>query len=127
MLSNRLFRYFIIGVTSYVIEMSTLYVLHEIIGASAILSVGISFWVGFIVAFILQKLITFRNFDRQVRSIGRQVAGYSVLVAWNYSFTLLMTKLLLPNTSVYVARSLVILLITSWNYIIYRTLFKKNN
>ena len=127
MQSNRLFRYIIIGFTSYVIEMSTLYGLHAIIGVSAIWAVGVSFWVGFIVAFILQKLITFRNYDRQVRSIGRQVAGYSLLVAWNYSFTLLMAKLLLRYTSVYVARSLVILIITSWNYIIYQTLFKKNN
>jgi hypothetical protein len=51
------------------------------------------------------------------------MVGYGLLVAWNYIFTLGIVKLLADNLSVYGARTLAILLITCWNFIIYRQLF----
>lgn len=117
-------RYIIVGSTAYLFEMATLYGLRIGLGFSPLKSVAISFWVGFIVAFLLQKIVTFKNHEKHARAIAKQLAGYSLLVGWNYGFTLVSVRLLSGTLSVFVIRTLVIMIITSWNFVLYRILFK---
>lgn len=123
--NSRFFRYLIAGGTAYVVEMATLYSLRIGLELSPVRSVAVSFWAGFLVAFTLQKLITFRNYVRHARGLARQIIGYSLLVLWNYVFTLLMVRLWSGLASVFVIRTLVIIVIMSWNFAAYRILFKK--
>ena len=118
-------RYLIIGILAYLVEMASLFLLHKGAGLSPVSAVAISFWIGFVVAFIQQKLITFRNYDRRAHMLAKQLAGYSLLVAWNYGFTLLMVKFLSPRLSVFVIRTGVILVVTFWNFLTYQILFKQ--
>ncbi len=124
MLKHKFVRYLIVGGFAFLIELGSLYGLHQGLGISAVKSVAISFWIGFITAFLLQKLVTFSNTDRSIKDVSRQIAGYVLLVAWNYGFTLLLVKMLVPHFSVYLVRASVMLLITSWNFIIYLSIFK---
>jgi putative flippase GtrA len=123
-LKIQLIRYIIIGGCAYLIEMGSLYGLRHTFGLRPVAAVAISFWIGFIAAFILQKLITFKNYEKGMRAMTRQASGYILLVAWNYGFTLFMTHLLSGHLSVYVIRTGVILVIVFWNFWIYRELFK---
>ena len=106
-------------------EIGSLYYLHSILGLAPTSAVAISFWVGFIVAFIMQKYITFQNNDRQVGSVTKQLLGYSLLVGWNYVFTLGAVALCTSFVSVYVIRTVVIAITTLWNYVLYDRLFAK--
>lgn len=126
MLNSRLFRYLVAGGLSYVCEMIALLGLKRSFGFSSLASVAISFWVGFVVAFLLQKLFAFENHDKRIHMVIRQLLGYSALVAWNYSFTLLSVTLFTNVASVFVIRTAAILIITSWNYLLYRIIFKKS-
>ncbi|NTW61539.1 GtrA family protein [Candidatus Saccharibacteria bacterium] len=124
MYNRKLLTYLAIGVISYLIEMSTLYLLNVIFGLSSVLSVAVSFWVGFIMAFVLQKLITFDSHDKTPRTITKQLTAYSILALWNYIFTLMAVYLFSQVTSVFIIRTITIAIITSWNFIIYNQIFK---
>ena len=122
---SRLLRYLVVGGTAYLIEMVSLYVLHNNFGFSSLAAVAISFWIGFIVAFFLQKFVAFQNHDKRPHVIASQLVGYAALVAWNYGFTLLAVKYFASHGSVFLIRTVVILIVTLWNYSIYKVLFKK--
>lgn len=124
--NSRLLRYVLMGGVAYLSEMGTLFLLHGMLGLNSIGSVAISFWVGFIVAFILQKHLTFRNFDWGLSKITRQIVIYGVLVAWNYGFTILLALVFSNRVSIYIIRTITIVIVTIWNYLIYRYIFQVN-
>jgi len=124
LIGNQIIRYLFVGGFSYLVEMGCLFLLHTGLGLNATLAVAISFWVGFIVAYVLQKFVTFKNKDRSRSAVTKQLLGYSLLVGWNYLFTLLVVNLFVQYISVFVLRTLVIITTTAWNYIAYKKLFK---
>lgn len=124
MLSTNFKRYLIVGTLAYAVEMIILYGLRYALNLSPLKAVAISFWTGLVVAFILQKIITFKNHSRSLHILSKQLGGYGVLVAFNYAFTLLLVNLFSPSFSVFLIRTMAILITTLWNYIIYRSLFK---
>jgi putative flippase GtrA len=115
---SKLTKYIIVGLCSYLIEIATLYSLKHLLGFSAVASVAISFWIGFIVAFTMQKLITFKG-PNQTKTVVHQLILYILLVIFNYLFTILITVLLKNLLNVIVIRTFAIIVITSWNFIIY--------
>ena len=124
---SRLARYLVVGGIAYVIEIATLYILHHKVGWSSLRSVAVSFWVGLIVAFLLQKIVTFENKDRRAHILARQVGAYGLLVLFNYLVTLLAVKYLSKWLSVYLIRSLIILLVACWNFPIYNLMFRASD
>jgi putative flippase GtrA len=126
-LNPKLIRYLIVGGTAYLIEMATLYVLKNGVGLSSIKSVAISYWVGFVVAFLSQKIITFNNHDKRLHILAKQLFAYSCLILFNYIVTLVAVRFLTPKLSVFLVRTLVIALGTLWNYYFYSLLFKQTS
>jgi putative flippase GtrA len=121
---HQIIRYLFVGGFSFVIEIATLYAFNQLLHVSATLSVTISFWVGFIVAYILQKLVAFQNKEKSRKALTKQLIGYSLLVLWNYGFTLLVVELFHTSVSVIILRTIVIVITTVWNYVLYKKLFK---
>ena len=121
---SRLIRYLIVGGIAYVLEITVLYLLHYVLGLSSVKAVAISFWFGFVIAFALQKVVTFENYEKRPHILSGQVIGYSLLVAWNYGFTLAAVKVLSNHLSVIVIRTTVIMIVTVWNFVIYKRLFQ---
>jgi putative flippase GtrA len=119
-------RYLIIGGSIYVFELIVIAVAQKM-GASAVVAVGLSFWLGLIISFILQKAVTFGDKRMHQRILIPQLLAFSLLVLWNFGFTLAVTKLLtvFPPT---VTRTLSLGITTIWNFYLYKTrIFKTNN
>ena len=112
-------RYLLVGVSIYILELIVI-ILAQKAGASAVVSVAISFWVGLSCSFILQKLITFRDRRTHHRVLIGQVAAVALLVLWNFGFTILVTKLLSGILPV-ITRTVALLITTIWNYYLYKT------
>ncbi len=128
MISKKLFlRYFVVGASAYLIEMLSLLAFTRLLHISPVVAVGISFWVGFIVAFVMQKFITFSNDNKQKRVVMRQIFLYSVLVIVNYLFTLFTVGLLGSRMSVFYVRTGVIAIVAAWNFFAYRLIFSNAN
>lgn len=117
-------RYLIVGGTAYLIEMASLFIFRHVIGFGPLKSVAISFWIGFIVAFVLQKLVTFQSYGKKIKVLAPQLIVYSILVAFNYALTLLAVKLFSRNFSVFIIRTVVIILITTINFTVYKVIFR---
>lgn len=123
MFNSKLVRYLLVGGTSFVVEISSLYVLHHVAHLSPTISVAISFWIGFIVAFVLQKTVTFRNKDTKAKDLSAQLLLYSMLVLFNYVFSLSMVYAFSDIAPVIAIRTFTIIAITAWNFILYGKIF----
>jgi len=113
-------RYVVVGGSTYVLELVAIVVAQHF-GAGAVLSVAISFWLGLLVSFTLQKLITFGDKRTQHRILLPQFGAFALLVLFNFGFTILVTKLLQHALPVVVIRTLAIGVTTLWNYYLYKT------
>lgn len=124
--SNSLVRYVVSGGISYGLELSTLLALHSYFGFSVTTSTAIAFWVGLLVSFSLQKLVTFNNRSKDTKAVSRQFALYGILILFNYIFTLFFVSLI-PSRFVILSRTLAIVLTTAWNYVIYKRIIFNSN
>jgi putative flippase GtrA len=120
-------RYLVIGGSVYLLELVVIFVAQRM-GASAVLSVGLSFWIGLVISFVLQKSITFGDKRLHHRVLLPQVIAFSLLVLFNFGFTLLVTNLLSPGLPAVVIRTLALGITTIWNFYLYKTrIFKTND
>lgn len=113
-------RYLVIGVSVYVFELLVI-IIAQAQGTSSVVAVGLSFWLGLLVSFGLQKLVTFGDKRLHHKILIPQVAAFSLLVLFNFGFTLLVTKLLSPPVPAVATRTVALGVTTIWNFYLYKT------
>ncbi|NDC21921.1 GtrA family protein [bacterium] len=116
---NTLHRYLVVGGSMYLLEMLII-LLAQKLGASAVLAVGISFWVGLIVSFLLTKFVTFSDNRKNSKVVLAQSLAYGALVLFNFFFALMVAKLLENIAPAIVSRTISLLVTTIWNYFLYK-------
>lgn len=120
-------RYIVIGVSVYAFELLVI-VAAQAWGASAVLAVGLSFWLGLLASFGLQKIVTFRDRRTHHTVLIPQLIAFSLLVLFNFGFTLLVTQLLSGILHPAITRTLALGITTIWNFYLYKTrIFKTDN
>lgn len=119
-LERPLGRYLVIGGSVYVLELIMI-VAAQALGASPTVAVGISFWVGLVISFLLTKLITFGDKRIHHTVLLPQVIAFSLLVLVNFSFTVLVTSWLQSVLPAVVTRTVALGVTTIWNFYLYRT------
>jgi putative flippase GtrA len=122
--NQRVIRYLVVGGGVYLLELVVILIAQNA-GAGNVFAVGIAFWVGLMVSFLLQKFFTFGDKRTHHKIVIRQFGAVTALVLWNFAFTLLFTKLtshILPAT---VARTIALAVTTIWNFQLYKiTIFR---
>ena len=113
-------RYLIIGLSVYLIEILTIVVAQKL-GASGVVAVGLSFWIGLVIAFCFQKVVVFNNKRLHHRILAPQILAFLVLVLFNFCFTILVTKLLSPPIPAVFSRTIALAISTFWNYYLYKS------
>lgn len=113
-------RYLIIGVSIYLLELLVI-VVAQSLGASAVAAVGLSFWIGLSISFLLQKFVTFGDKRLHHKVLLPQLVAFSLLVLFNFGFTLLVTELVSPPVPAVIARTLALGTTTIWNFYLYKT------
>lgn len=113
-------RYLVIGGSVYVLELVVI-IIAQHLGASAVLAVGLSFWIGLVVSFGLQKLVTFSDSRLHHRVLIPQLVAFSLLVLFNFGFTLAVTHLVGNHAPAVVSRTIALGLTTIWNFYLYKT------
>ena len=121
------YRYILIGGSVYVFELLVIVAAQQL-GQSAVVAVGLSFWLGLVVSFGLQKLVTFGDKRMHHRVLLPQLVAFSLLVAFNFGFTLLMARLLAHALPAVIIRTLALGITTIWNFYLYKTrIFKTDD
>jgi len=126
MLRKPRYRYLIIGGSVYIFELLVI-LLAQAFGASAVWAVAISFCLGTLVSFFLQKLVTFGDKRMHHRILIPQLIATSLLILWNLGFSVLLTKLLQNHFPAVVSRTLALAITTIWNFYLYKTRIFKNS
>lgn len=114
------FRYLVVGVAVYVVELIVIIVAQQF-GATPVWAVTWSFGVGLVFSFLLQKLFTFRDRRMQHKIIISQAVAVILLILFNLGFTLVVIKLLENMLPPVVTRTIALLVTTIWNFYLYKT------
>jgi putative flippase GtrA len=127
LLRRRGVRYLLVGGSVYVLEVAVI-LLAQHMGASSVLAVGIGFWVGLVVSFFLQKFVAFGDKRTHRRILLPQIIAVSLLVLFNFGFTLFVTKLLSPHVPAIASRTVALAITVTWNFYLYKTrIFKSED
>lgn len=119
-------RYLIIGGSVYVFEIAVI-VVSQTLGAGAVLAIALSYGLGTLVSFFLQKILTFGDTRMHHRILVPQLVATIVLVAWNFGFSVLIARMLEHHTPAVVSRTVALAITTVWNFYIYKTRIFKND
>lgn len=123
--SPTLKRYVGIGLSVYAFELVVI-VIAQNRGASPVAAVALSFWLGLLVSFGLQKMVTFSDKRLHHKVLVPQILAYSALVLFNFGFTLAFTNVLQNIIPAVMCRTLAIGMTTLWNFYLYKTHIFKN-
>jgi putative flippase GtrA len=118
---SSLFRYVFVGGLTYLIDIGVLIGLYAGLHTSRALAASASFWTGLLFSFLLQKLVAFQDYQKEVKAISRQALSYGVLIAINYVLTVLIVDLF-PGRDIVYSRTLAVAITTLWNYVLYKKL-----
>ena len=113
-------RYLVVGGSVYVLEVLVILAAQSV-GASPVVAVGIGFWVGLTVSFVLQKFFTFGDRRTRHHILVPQIIAVCLLVLFNFGFTLLVTNVLTPHIPAVVSRTAALVITTFWNFYLYKT------
>lgn len=116
-----------VGLAVYFIEVVVIFVSQKF-GAGTVMAVAVSYWVGFLISFLLQKFLTFSDKRTHRSVLLPQIVAYALLVIFNFAFTIVMTKIFEKNLSAIAIRSITLFITAMWNYYIFKTsIFKIND
>ncbi|MDB5169145.1 MAG: hypothetical protein JWO41_501 [Candidatus Saccharibacteria bacterium] len=113
-------RYLLVGGSVYLFELAVI-VIAQLMGAGPVLAVAISYTLGTLVSFGLQKLVTFSDKRMHHKIVVPQLIATIALVVFNFLFTLLVAKLLANVVPVVVSRTIALGICTIWNFYLYKT------
>ncbi len=124
-LNKQLIRYIAVGGISFLLEIGLLAFLRYVLNIDNILAVSLSFWFGFSLAFLLQRVIAFGDRTKSVKRVFKQTIIYSILVGINFLFTLFFVQIASAVLGLLVARTVALVITTGWNYLFYsKVIFK---
>lgn len=120
LMQRRAYRYLFIGGSVYALEMIVI-IAAQSLGASAVMAVGISFWIGIVTSFLLQKFVTFDDKRMHGKILIPQLIAFALLVTFNFGFTLFVTDALAASLPATITRTLALGMTTFWNFYLYKT------
>lgn len=117
-------RYFVVGFTSVLLDISTLYCFKEFLGLSALLSVIINQLLIYNYVFLLNKFWVFSNKS----AILEQVFRYGLVALFNYLVSIAWMWFFYNNQgfNYLLVRLSNIILAVAWNFLLYRFFVYKN-
>lgn len=119
-------RYVLAGVLAYAVELLSILGMSHFLHFSAELATACGFWIGLPTSFLLQKIFAFKDYEKGIKTISKQLGAYALLVAFNYAFTLVVVALL-PESWLIFSRTLALVITTLWNFAFYRIIFHGKN
>ena len=114
------YRYLLVGGSVYAFELAVIVVAQQL-GAGPVMAVAISFTLGTLVSFGLQKLVTFSDKRMHHKIIIPQLVATILLVVFNFGFTVILTKLLSSSLPTVICRTIALGITTIWNFYLYKT------
>jgi putative flippase GtrA len=122
-----LLRYLIIGITAVVADNCVFIIAYQICNGSLLLATVLALSIGFFVSFLGNKLWVFNaNQQTSAHRPVKQLIFYSLLFIFNIIFTFYFIDIMEKQSiNAIVSKILTTVLITTWNYILYKKVIFK--
>lgn len=120
-------RYLLAGGTAFVSEYLSFLILFSLVSVQLVIANILSFLIGLLTSFTLNKLWVFGN-SKQTRPTHQQLLLYVVLATINLCFTsYAITELVSTGVAPAVAKIILMLLVVTWNFVIFKRLIFVHN
>lgn len=124
----RFLRYVISGGLAFICEYGSYLILYYVFHARINIAADVSYFIGLIFSFLLNRQWVFAANHVNGRIFRRQLISYGILVLINATFTnFAILRLHHYGLKPYLAKLVTILIIVSWNYVIYKYVIFINN
>lgn len=123
--NNKVTKYLLSGIISFIFEYTSFLILVYIFSTEAWLGQAISYSLTIIVNFVLLR---YWAFGHDKSSLAGHAIKYGLLIAINLPVTTMLIYILTSiNIPAFLAKLVVILLATIWNYIVYDKIVFRDN
>ena len=115
-------RYLEAGAIAALVNLSTLYFLTDVLGFWYLFSSTVALIVSLVASFLLQKFLTFRNFNKTNIVVFRQIILYLFLNFINLELNIFFVYLLVEKVEIWylAAQAFSALLIAGWSFVVYQ-------
>ena len=113
-------KYLLVGGGAFALDYGLLLLSHYVLNINLSVSTSIGFISGFLFSFTLNREWAFAKQNK--RRAHNQIIEYSLLVIFNYFFTLVFINFLSSVAPVFLLKPAAVGLITVWNYLAYKHL-----
>jgi len=111
-------RYLFVGATSLLLDVTILVILHGKLGVTLAVATSIAYWCSIIYNFSLNRQWTFSAGEN--KKLHQHLAGYSILLGFNYLFTLLFVSFFSHYINYAIAKIIAVAIQTMWTYPMYK-------
>jgi putative flippase GtrA len=127
-ISESLMRYLVVGSAAFVAEYGSFYLLYEEAKKPLYLANSVSFGLGLLTSFILNRIWTFESKAQYSKKTSHQLSYYVILSLINLGLTNLLVAILKGQSVNPKYGKLVAMVITSlWNYISFKLIIFTHN
>ena len=123
--NHRIFRYILVGSTTFALDIGLLFFFKLRVGLGLAEATTIAYWVSILWNFIFNRWWSFNI--KEIKSLHKHALTYGILLGFNYIFTLFFVSIISRFIYFGIAKTLAVIIQTSWTYLIYKNyIFKLN-
>lgn len=111
-------RYLFVGGTTFILDFTTLFILHAHFGINIAIATSIAYWLSVMYNFSLNRWWTFSKAEQQ--SMQKHAAMYGALLGANYLFTVIFVSVVSHFIYFGLAKALAVTIQISWTYYLYK-------
>lgn len=116
--THPLVRYVLVGGSTFAIDFGLLILFKQKFGFSLPVATSIAYWIAISYNFLLNRVWTFSLAEKE--SLHRHVAGYLILLGFNYIFTVVFVSLVGKHIYFGLAKAMAVIIQTTWTYKVYK-------
>ncbi len=116
--NHHLIRYLFVGGTTFFIDFGLLVLLHGKLNIGLAIAASTSYWVSILYNFNLNRNWTFSAAES--KKLHQHILPYSILLCFNYLFTVLFLSLITRVIHYQVAKVIAVVVQVAWTYPIYK-------
>jgi putative flippase GtrA len=113
-------KYFLVGISAFTTDYLVLIILYYLLNVPLKLATSAGFLTGFLISFSINRQWVFGS-KKHKKKIWRQIIEYSLLVAFNFLFTVVAVSFLNDHgMKPFIGKLVVMAAIMCWNYVFFR-------
>lgn len=111
-------RYLFVGGTTFLIDFSILFFLHEVVHFNLALATSIAYWASITFNFLLNRSWTFSASEK--KKLHEHALFYGLLLSFNYLYTVIAVSILSHFMYFGIAKLIAVITQVSWTYFLYK-------